>query len=116
MTQLKHEIAASTSRFRQGYQDEAVFLSTVLEGNRQRTRDRIFLLEVVRQEGFCGVGGLMQVAASKICVRLHRMNASPPNLVSDGLHKPVELPMPLEARKVAAKLPCTAAVSETSAW
>ncbi|CAM9469568.1 unnamed protein product, partial [Scytosiphon promiscuus] len=31
MTQLKHEVAASTSRFRQGYQDEEVFLSMVLE-------------------------------------------------------------------------------------
>lgn len=34
MTQLKHELAASTSRFRQGYQDEAVLLSMVLEGDR----------------------------------------------------------------------------------
>lgn len=32
MTQLKHELAASTSRFRQGYQDESVLLSTILEG------------------------------------------------------------------------------------
>ena len=34
MTELKHEIAASTSRFRQGYQDETVLLSMVLEGDR----------------------------------------------------------------------------------
>lgn len=37
MTQLKQEIAASTSRFRQGYQDETVLLSMVLEGERRET-------------------------------------------------------------------------------
>lgn len=34
MTELKHEVAASTSRFRQGYQDETVLLSMLLEGGR----------------------------------------------------------------------------------
>lgn len=33
MTQLKHELAASTNRFRQGYQDENVLLSMILEGD-----------------------------------------------------------------------------------
>lgn len=35
MTQLKHELAAATNRFRQGYQDENVLLSMVLEGDRK---------------------------------------------------------------------------------
>lgn len=35
MTQLKHELAASTNRFRQGYQDENVLLSMILEGEKQ---------------------------------------------------------------------------------
>ena len=32
MTQLKQEIAAYTNRFRQGYEDETIFLSMLLEG------------------------------------------------------------------------------------
>ena len=32
MTQLKQELAACTNRFRQGYEDETIFLSMVLEG------------------------------------------------------------------------------------
>lgn len=43
MTQLKHEVAASTSRFRQGYQDETVLLSMVLEGDRNDTTDGVFV-------------------------------------------------------------------------
>lgn len=37
MTHLKQEIAAATNRFRQGYQDDGVLLSMILEGERKLT-------------------------------------------------------------------------------
>lgn len=42
MTELKHEVAASTSRFRQGYQDENILLSMILEGDgKMFTREHV---------------------------------------------------------------------------
>lgn len=48
MTQLKQELAACTNRLRQGYEDETIFLSMVLEGGGCKDDDIYIYVYVVR--------------------------------------------------------------------